>query len=135
MRARQHGQAIAELALGLGALMLVLAGLVALSVVTAAELGLVAVAEEAAHAAALAPSAAEAARAGTSRGALVGQGYPLGNGSLAVSVDARQFGQGGQVQATASYTFTGRDLFLLGPGSLTISRQHAEPVALHRSLP
>ena len=44
MAHRQQGQAIVELALGMGALMLILAGLVAVSTVTAIELGLVAVA-------------------------------------------------------------------------------------------
>jgi hypothetical protein len=135
MAHRQQGQAIVELALGMGALMLILAGLVAVSTVTAIELGLVAVAQEAAHTAALAATPVDAAQLGRARGLLVGQGYPLGNGSLAVEVDARQFGQGGQVEAAATYTVNGRDLFLFGLGSLTLSRQHAEPIGLHRSLP
>jgi hypothetical protein len=132
---RQHGQAILELVLGMGALMLVLAGLVAVSSVTAVELGLVAVAQEAAHAAARAATPVDAAKQGQDRGLLVGRGYPLGNGSLTVEVDTRGFGQGGHIDASASYTVTGRDVFLLGIGRLTFSRQHAEPVGSHRSLP
>jgi hypothetical protein len=135
MAARQQGQAIVELALVMGAVMLILAGLVAVSTVTAVELGLVSVAQEAAHTAALATTPVEAMQQGHDRGLLVGQGYPLGNGSLTVDVDARRFGQGGQVEAAASYTVTGRDVFLFGLGGLTLSRQHAEPIGLHRSLP
>jgi hypothetical protein len=115
--------------------MLLLAGLVAFSVVTAAELGLVAVAEEAAHAAALAPTAVDAAQQGHDRGVLVAHGYALGNGSLDVRVDVDQFGQGGHVDATATYSFTGRDVFLLGLPGVTLTRTHSEPVGQHRSLP
>jgi hypothetical protein len=93
------------------------------------------VAQEAAHAAALSANPTVAAQQGRDRGLQVGQGYPLGNGSLTVAVDARQFGQGGQVDAAASYTLTAQDVFLFGLGSLTLSRQHAEPIGLHRSLP
>jgi hypothetical protein len=135
MPPRQQAQAIVELALGMGALMLVLAGLVAVSTVTSVELGLLAVAQEAAHAAARAATPVDAAQQGHDRGLLVGRGYPLGNGSLTVEVHTRWFGQGGQVDAAASYTITGRDVFLLGIGRLTLSRQHAEPVGPHRSLP
>jgi hypothetical protein len=135
MHDSRRGQATVELALGLGVLMLLLTGLVSVATVTAIQLGLVAAAQEAAHAAALAPSPAEAERRGIERGLVVGQGHPLGNGSLAVLVDARQFDHGGRVRAAASYTVTGREVVLLGPGSLTLIRQHVEPVALHRSLP
>lgn len=135
MAGRQHSQALVELALGMGALMLVLAGLIALSVVTAAELGLVAVAEEAAHTAALAATAADAAQQGHDRGLLVGGGYSLANGSLGVTINVDQFGQGGHVDATATYSFTGRDAFLFGLTSLTLARTHSEPVGQHRSLP
>ena len=79
--------------------MLLLTGLLAVSIATATELGLVAVAQEAAHAAALSMAADEATEQGYARGMLVGRGYPLGNGSLAVQVDATQFRPGGQVQA------------------------------------
>src|SRR5947209_2059130 len=102
----------------MGVLMLIAAGLIALSAVTAAELGLVAVAEEAAHAAALAASAADAAQQGRARGLVVSQGYALGNGSLEVTVDVNEFRQGGQVDVTATYAFTGRDLFLFGLSGL-----------------
>jgi hypothetical protein len=115
--------------------MLIAAGLIALSSVTAAELGLVAVAEEAAHTAALAPTAAQAAQDGHDRGLIVARGYALGNGSLDVIVNADDFRQGGQVDVTATYAFTGRDLFLFGLSGLTLERTHAEPVAGHRSLP
>lgn len=135
MRRRLEGQAITELAFGMSALVLVLAALVGVSIVTAAELGLVAVAEEAAHTAALGSTPDEAAQLGQDRGLLVGRGYPLGNGSLAVLIDTRLFGQGGQVAASATYTLSGQDLFLFGLGSLTLSRQHAEPVPLHRGVP
>jgi len=135
MTARHRSQALVELALGMGALMLVLAGLVALSVVTAAELGLVAVAEEAAHIAALAPTAADAAQQGHDRGLVVGKGYPLANGSLEVTINVEQFGKGGHVDATARYTFSGRDLFLFGLSGLNLGRTHSEPIAQHRSLP
>src|SRR6266542_3603756 len=135
MTARQRGQAIVELALGMGVLMLLLAGLVALSVVTSAELGLVAVAQEAAHAAALSSTPADAEKRGHDRGVLVAQGYALGNGSLGVRVDVDQFGQSGHVDATATYSFTGRDVFLLGLPGVTLARTHSEPVAQHRSLP
>ena len=135
MAHRQQGQAIVELALGMGALMLILAGLVAVSTVTAIELGLVAVAQEAAHTAALAATPVDAAQLGHARGLLVGQGYPLGNGSLAVEVDARQFGQGGQVEAAATYTrqWTGSVSFRAGQSYP--EPEHAEPIGLHRSLP
>ena len=89
----------------------------------------------AAYTAALASTPIDAAQLGQARGLLVGRSYPLGNGSLVVDVDAREFGQGGRVQAAASYTITGRDLFLFEVGGLTLSRQHAEPIGLHRSLP
>ena len=132
MAHRQQGQAIVELALGMGALMLIVAGLVAVSTVMAIELGLVAVAQEAAHTAALAATPVDAAQLGQARGFLVGQGYPLGNGSLAVEVDARQFGPG---EAAATYTVNVGICFFFGLGSLTPSRQHAERIGLHRSLP
>jgi len=132
---RQRSQALVELALGMGALMLVLAGLVALSVMTAAELGLVAVAEEAAHAAALAGTPGQAAQRGHDRGLQVGEGYALSNGSLGVTVNVNQFGQGGRVDATATYSFTGHDVFLFGLTGLTLARTHSEPVGQHRSLP
>ena len=132
---RQQSQAVVELALGMAVLMLVAAGLIALSSVTAAELGLVAVAEEAAHAAALAPSAAAAPQLGRERGLIVGRGYALRNGSLEVTVNVDDFRQGGQVDVTATYAFTGRDLFLFGLSGLTVERTHTEPVAAHRSLP
>jgi hypothetical protein len=135
MRNRQDGQAIVELAIGMGALMLLLTGLVGVSIITATELGLVAVAQEAAHVAALGATPSDAALRGQARGLQVGRGYPLGNGSLGVQVDASQFSQGGRVEASATYTLTSRDLFLFGLGNLHLSREHGEPVALHRGLP
>jgi hypothetical protein len=135
MQRRLEAQAIAELAFGMSALVLLLGVLVVVSIITAVELGLVAVAEEAAHTASLAPTPDEAVQLGHDRGLLVGRGYPLGNGSLAVQVDTSQFGQGGQVAASATYTLSAQDMFLFGLGTLSLTRQHAEPIALHRGLP
>jgi hypothetical protein len=132
--ALQQAQALVEVAIGMSVLVLLLAGLVAVSVVTAAELGLVSVAEAAAHSAALAASPDDAVLRGQARGLEVGRGYQLGNGSLAVQIDASAFRQGGQVQAGASYTFRPGDFFF-GLSSLTLSRSHVEPIARYRGLP
>jgi hypothetical protein len=114
-------------------LMVLFLGLVGLGVEVWAQLGLVAVAEEAAHAAAVAPDGVIAVRQGTARGYEVAGGYRLGNGSLRVAVDAREFGPGGHVSAVATYHLGRTEIPLLGGIDLMLQQQHVEVVARYRS--
>ena len=134
LRHRPAGHAVVELALLAPVLGLLLAGLAAVAVVVQAELGLVSVAEEAARAAAHAPSAEQAVLEGQVRGAQVGQGYALRNGSLVVTIDPSPFGPGGLVRATAHYGLLASQVPLLGFAQLDLARRHAEPVPRYRSL-
>jgi hypothetical protein len=116
-------------------LMLLFLGLVGLGVDVWAQLGLVAVAQEAAHAAAVAPDEVAAIDQGTTRGYQVGSGYRLGNGSLRVLVDARQFGPGGRVSAVATYHLGRTEIPLLSGFDLPLEQQHVELVSAYRSFP
>ncbi len=129
----ERGQALLGFALAAPILAVTLIGLFGVALVVQAQLGLVAVAEDAARAAALAATPDQAVQLGTARGQLVAAGYPLGDGSLRVTIDASQFRPGGSVRATAGSRMDGRDVPLLGPADLTFEREHAEPVAAYRS--
>ena len=131
---RQSGQSMVAVAFVTPILLLLLQGFVGLAIVIQAQLGLVAVAQEAAHAAALAPSAAEAVAQGQERGQEVATGFALHTGELHVSVDASQFGPGGQVEATAQYELNPMGLPILHWVAVPLEQRHIEPVARYRSL-
>ena len=135
MRSRSRASALTEFVFIAPVLLLLLLGLVGIGVKVWAQLGLVAVAQEAAHAAAVAPSAAVAVDQGTTRGYEVGSGYRLGNGTLRVSVDARQFGPGGRVGATATYRLGRTEIPLLTGLELSLEQDHVERVSQFRSFP
>lgn len=133
LRRSERGEALVSFALAVPILAVTLIGLLGISLVVQAQLGLVAVAQDAARAASLADTPDQAVRQGVARGQLVAAGYPLGNGSLRVSIDTSAFRPGGSVRATARYQVSGRDVPALGPTELPLQRAHAEPVATYRS--
>src|SRR5437870_8444588 len=135
MRSRSRASALTEFVFLAPVLLRLFLGLVGISVEVWAQLGLVAVAQEAAHAAAVAPTAAVAVDQGTTRGYQVGSGYRLGNGTLRVSVDARQFGPGGRVGATATYRLGRAEIPLLTGLELSLEQDHVERVSQFRSFP
>ncbi len=134
---RHRRRALATIEMGFLALLLVvvLLGIVSVAGIVQVEMGLAAVAEEAARAAAMAPSVALVQERGQNRGAAVGAGYALRNGSLSVTVDASRFAPGGRVRAIAAYRVTSADLPMLVAGTVDLDREHTEVVPRFRSLP
>lgn len=133
LRRAERADALVSFALAVPMLAVTLIGLLGISLVVQVQLGLVAVAQDAARAASLAATPDQAVREGVARGQLVGAGYPLGNGSLRISIDASQWRPGGSVRATARYQVGGQDVPMLGPTTLPLERAHAEPIATYRS--
>src|SRR5258708_1199061 len=135
MRSRSRASALPEFVFIPPVPLLPPLGLGGSGVEVSAQVGLVAGGEEAGHGAAVAPSAAVAVDQGTTRGYEVGSGYRLGNGTLRVSVDARQFGPGGRVGATATYRLGRTEIPLLAGLELSLEQDHVERVSQFRSFP
>jgi hypothetical protein len=132
---RQRAQGLVEAALALMLLVPLALGLVALLRLQQAQAGVDAVAYEAARAAVLANSAQEAQDLGSTRGQGLAPAYGLVNGTLELAIDARLFGRGEPIQATASYVVHFDDLPLLGWAQRQVHARHAEYVETYRSLP
>jgi len=130
-----RGQATVELAFATLILAVLVVGMVGVTEVLQAQIGLTSVAEEAAHAAALAPSVDTVEQRGQDRGAAVGNGYALRNGSLNVAIQFSRFEPGQQIRAVATYRLTSRDVPLLMLGSVDVRREHVEVIPRFRGLP
>jgi Flp pilus assembly protein TadG len=129
---RSHGQAALEAALVLPLVLVLVLGVFAVGVVGRTDAALLAVAQEAARAAATSSSAGEAAAHGIARGQHVADGYRLTDASI--SVDARDFRPGGQVQADATVTISLVGISVFGPYQLRLHHQQVEPVDPYRNL-
>jgi len=133
VRRSQAGQAVVELALVAPLLLFLAFGVVAVGRVARATMAVSAVADEAARTAALAPTAGTAVAGGIERGQQVAKGYGLVASALQLTVDARAFGRGGQIRATARYIVEGQDLPLLGWATIAVTRTHLAPIDMYAS--
>ncbi len=129
-RVGQAGQAAVEAAVALPLVLLLTMGVLGGYRIAAAAMGVGAVAREAARAAAVAPDAATASSRGMAHGLDTAVG--LGLRGVQLTVDARKFGPGGTVWASAAYTVELGDLPLVGWVRMPVQRQHAAPVDVYR---
>ncbi len=127
---RKPGQAAVEVAVALPTVLMLTVGVLGGYRVASTAMAVGAVAREAARAAAVAPDAGTASSRGVAHGQDTAAG--LGLRGVHVTVDARDFGPGGTVRASAAYTVELGDLPLVGWAHLPVQRQHAEPVDLYR---
>src|SRR5262249_14419149 len=121
-----------EAALVLPLILLLVLGVFAVGVVGRTDAALLAVAQEAARATATSTSAGEAAEHGTARGQQVADGYRLTGATI--TVDARDFRPGGEVQADATVTVSLVGISVFGPTQITLHHRHLEPVDPYRNL-
>ena len=131
-RRRSYGQAAIEAALMLPLILMLVLGVFAVGVVGRTDATLLAVAQEAARAAATSTNVGEAAAHGIARGRQVADGYRLVGATI--SVDAREFRPGGQVQADATVAISLVGISVFGPTQITLHHRHFEPVDPYRNL-
>jgi Flp pilus assembly protein TadG len=130
---RVRGQGLAELALALPGLLLMLMITLGIGVVMRADAGVAAVASEAARSGALASDARQAAEDAQARANTVADGYGLTNGSLGVAIGTSDFRRGGSVRVLVTYSVPVSSLPLLGWANVTLRHEAAEPIAPNRS--
>lgn len=132
-RRPQSGQALVELALVAPLLLFLAFGVLAVGRIAQAHMAVSAVADEAAQTAASASTADAAVAVGLRRGRQVASGYGLTGSALELSVDARAFGRGGRVRATARYTVRLEDLPLLAWAQIPVESAHVASIDAYRS--
>ena len=130
----QAGQALVELALVAPLLLFLAFFVLAVGRIAQAHMAVSAVADEAALTAASASTADAAVVSGLRRGQQVASGYGLTSSAMDLSVDARAFGRGGQVRATARYMVLLQDLPLLGWAQIPVESTHVAPIDAYRSV-
>jgi Flp pilus assembly protein TadG len=127
-----RGQALVEAALVLPVMLVLVLGVFAVGVVGRTDAALLAVAQESARVAATSTDATNGAARGVERGSQVAEGYGL-KGTI-VTVDARDFGPGGQVRAATTVTVSLAAMPIFGHTAITLHRSHAEPVDPFRNV-
>jgi TadE-like protein len=130
---RVRAQGLAELALILPGLLLLLLITIGLGLVMRADGGVAAVATEAARAGALASDALQAVEAAQTRAYTVADGYGLVSGNLRVAVETSDFRRGGTVRVIVGYALPLRTLPLVGWAEVPLRHEAAEPIAPNRS--
>jgi hypothetical protein len=134
-RAAQPAQALAEVALALPVVLMVLVGVVGLSRIVQAQSGVVTVVHEAARAGALGFDPIDAEQRARQRADVVAGNVGLQRGALSVVVDTRRFGRDqGSVFASAEYELDLHDLPLISwTGPIHLAAEHVEWVDPFRS--
>jgi Flp pilus assembly protein TadG len=130
---RLRAQGLAELAMVLPGLLLLLLITVGLGVVMRADGGVAAVSIEAARASALASDATSAVEAAQARAHTVADGYGLISQNLRLTVETSDFRRGGTVRVVVNYTLPLRTLPLVGWVEVPLRHESAERIAPNRS--
>jgi Flp pilus assembly protein TadG len=130
---RAIAQGIAELALVLPGLLLLLLITVGLGVVMRADGAVAAVATEAARAGALASDQAHADEAAQTRASAVADGYGLVRPNLRITVETNEFRRGGTVRVVVGYTLPLNTLPLVGWAEVPLRHEATERIAPNRS--